>query len=117
MIFIEAVNDIPIGMHTNTKRYHETASKAREILDHIMSDWQVRQEEVHQQLIDAWASKRPTCDYCGEPITAMRALYINGEWICEDCVNDHMEFVEDYVDDEFTANEYNPEDEINEMFT
>lgn len=108
MIFIEAVDGIPIGMHTNTKNYHKTASKAREILDHIMSDWQVRQEEVHQQLIDAWAARRPTCDYCGEPITAMKALYINGEWMCEDCVEDHMEYVEDYED---PADEYNPEDE------
>ena len=111
MLWIESVNGIPIGMKTNTKGYHEMMKQAKEILDHIMSDWQVRQEEVHQQLVDAWKEKRPVCNYCGEHITADKALYVNGEWICEDCVEDHMEYVEDYIVDEYTVNEYNPEDD------
>ena len=113
MIFIEAVDGIPVGMETNTQNYHETITRINNLTRSIMSDWQVLRQDIHQRLIDAWEAKRPACDYCGEPITAMKALYINGEWICEDCVNDHMEYVEDYED---PADEYNPEDEINEMF-
>lgn len=33
--------------------------------------------------------KLPRCSECDEPITDEYAYYINGEWICERCMNDN----------------------------
>lgn len=29
----------------------------------------------------------PVCDDCGETITSESAFYIDGSWICEDCID------------------------------
>ena len=37
-----------------------------------------------------WLSKRPVCDECGEHIQDERAYYINGEWICPNCMDSYL---------------------------
>ena len=36
----------------------------------------------------------PCCEDCGEPIQDDEAYYINGEWICEDCMSSYKRTVE-----------------------
>lgn len=43
--------------------------------------------EQHQQELDAALEKRPKCDYCNEPIQDDYFFEINGEFICEDCLD------------------------------
>ena len=33
--------------------------------------------------------KRPRCSYCDKHIQDERAFYIEGEWMCESCMNDN----------------------------
>ena len=33
--------------------------------------------------------QRPICEDCGEPIQDETAFYINGEWICESCMDSY----------------------------
>lgn len=42
----------------------------------------------------AWLIKRPECCMCGEHIQEEEALYLDGEWICEQCIKDNMREVE-----------------------
>lgn len=46
-----------------------------------------------------WLSKRPVCDYCGEPIQEDSAIYLNNEWICDSCADDFRRCIEDETDD------------------
>lgn len=39
--------------------------------------------------------KLPRCSHCDEHITDDTAFYIEGEWICEDCMNQFRKVVED----------------------
>lgn len=34
-------------------------------------------------------SKFPKCADCGEPITQEDAVFINGEWICDECLDSY----------------------------
>ena len=48
---------------------------------------------------DAKEAKRiahlPTCDFCGEPIQQERALKLMGLWVCDECINDNMQWIEE----------------------
>ena len=54
-----------------------------------------RYDEKQQREMD----KLPKCEYCGEPITNDFLYNINGDIICEDCLNDNFrKHVDDYMD-------------------
>lgn len=41
----------------------------------------------------------PVCAYCGEPIQDEFCYEINGELICEECLNaNHRHFTENFID-------------------
>lgn len=43
-----------------------------------------------------WLNKRPVCCECDEPIQEEMCFEINGEYICETCMNDnHRKYTED----------------------
>ncbi len=43
--------------------------------------------------------KLPKCDYCGEPITDDYCYNINGDIICEECLNDNFRKpTDDYIE-------------------
>lgn len=45
-------------------------------------------------------SKLPTCEWCGEPIQDDYCYEINGEIICEECLNDnHRRFTNDLIEE------------------
>ena len=48
--------------------------------------WEAEQEE--------WLSKRPECADCGHPIQEEEAFYINGDWICEHCIDSYRREVQ-----------------------
>lgn len=54
------------------------------------------QWEAHEQEQNSWLAKRPICADCGEHIQDEEAYYINGEWICADCMSVYLVNVEDY---------------------
>ena len=43
---------------------------------------------------EAWLEKRqderPVCEYCGKPIQEDSYYYINGENLCERCLDEHF---------------------------
>lgn len=45
-----------------------------------------------------WLSKRPQCSECGEHIQDEKAYYINGEFICNNCISNYEVDVDDYCD-------------------
>lgn len=44
---------------------------------------------------EAWLQKRPVCDCCGEHIQDEKALHIEGKWICNACIEDYTEWIEE----------------------
>ena len=55
-----------------------------------------RQHEAREQ---ALLDKLPKCDWCGEPITDDYCYEINGDIICEACLNDNFKKrVDDYIE-------------------
>jgi formylmethanofuran dehydrogenase subunit E len=48
---------------------------------------------------ERWLSKRPKCDCCGNPITDDTFYDINGEYLCEECMNDrYLVCTDNYID-------------------
>lgn len=37
-----------------------------------------------------WLEQRPVCADCGEHIQDDQAYYINGEWICPNCMDSYL---------------------------
>lgn len=52
---------------------------------------------LHEAKQEAWLARRPVCADCGEPIQEDRACYINDEFICLDCTEAYLVYVEDYT--------------------
>ena len=44
----------------------------------------------HEAAQERWLRSRPVCVECGEHIQDEYAFYIDGEWICEDCMHDNF---------------------------
>ena len=40
----------------------------------------------HEQQMERQLAKLPVCADCGNPIQTETAFYINGKWICENCI-------------------------------
>ena len=57
------------------------------------SMWQRKEAEAER-----WLQKRPVCADCGEHIQDEDAYYINGEFICKDCMDAYLVSVEDYIE-------------------
>ena len=45
-----------------------------------------------------WLERRPKCKQCGKPIQDEEAYRINGEFICENCMDENKVCVDDYCD-------------------
>lgn len=55
--------------------------------------------ESHDAEQKAELDKLPCCCECDEPIQSETCYEINGELICEECLeNNHKKWVEDYVE-------------------
>lgn len=44
-------------------------------------------------------ARRPVCSCCGHRIQDETAIYKDGEWTCEKCVDENRVIVEDYLDE------------------
>ena len=42
-----------------------------------------------------WLESRPICSICGERIQETSALLLDGEWICDKCVRENTEWIEE----------------------
>lgn len=56
----------------------------------IYSDDPVSDFARHDAEQEAWLLKRPVCADCGEHIQDEEAYYINGEWVCMDCMDSYL---------------------------
>lgn len=56
------------------------------------------QWERHDRKNEEAVARLPRCSECGHHIQDERAYYINGEWICESCMEDYHVNVDDYYD-------------------
>ena len=53
----------------------------------------------HDAELQRELDKLPKCDYCNKPITGDFLFDINGDILCEGCLNDNFrKAVEDYVE-------------------
>lgn len=43
----------------------------------------------HDEEQNRWLESLPECEDCGEPIQDEEAYYINGGWICLDCMDSY----------------------------
>lgn len=43
-------------------------------------------------------AKRPVCSECDNHIQDETAYLINGEWICENCMNTYKKYVDDFTE-------------------
>lgn len=57
------------------------------------SQWEAREREQ-----EAWLAERPECADCGEHIQEEQAYYINGVFVCKDCMSSYLVDVEDYIE-------------------
>lgn len=89
MIEIEAVDGIKIEdrKKLTLRDIREDAKKLMADIDEYMADERDRQAE-------RWLKTRPCCEYCGEPIQEEKALYLDGYWICDNCVKENRRLVE-----------------------
>ena len=58
-----------------------------------------REWDRHCEMEERELAKRQRCSECDEPITDDYCYLINGEYICQDCMNDYY-LVETPVEDE-----------------
>lgn len=49
----------------------------------------------HQRELDEAEGKRPHCCICGEPIWQERALRIFEGLMCDSCIEEHQEWIEE----------------------
>lgn len=45
--------------------------------------------EAHDARLNRQLEQLPVCEDCGEHIQDETAFYINGEWICHDCMSSY----------------------------
>lgn len=58
--------------------------------DNPLHDFAMHEAEQEKEL-----EKLPECCNCGFPIQQDTAVYINGEWLCDDCLKDFRRAVVD----------------------
>lgn len=56
------------------------------------------QWEEHERQQEDWLEKRPRCGFCDERIQDDFCYEINGEYVCEDCLDTHfLKAVDDII--------------------
>lgn len=56
----------------------------------IYTDDPVTDFARHDAEQEAWLQRRPVCADCGNHIQDEEAYYINGEWVCMDCMDSYL---------------------------
>lgn len=56
------------------------------------------QWEEHERKKETWLARRPECADCGHNIQDEQAYYINGVFVCQDCMSSYLVDVEDYIE-------------------
>ena len=55
----------------------------------VYTDDPIADFHAHDAEQTKWLKKLPVCADCLEPIQDETAYYINGEWICQDCMSSY----------------------------
>ena len=50
----------------------------------------------HQRELDEAEGRRPHCCICGEPIWQDRALRLEDGLMCDSCIEEHQEWIDEY---------------------
>ena len=62
----------------------------------MRTDDPVRDAMERDAEFERWLKTRPICAYCGEHIQDEKAVCIDGEWICDECLEDMRREINDY---------------------
>lgn len=52
----------------------------------------------HEYEAEKWLQSRPECSICGNHIQEDIALKLDGEWICDRCVSENRQWIDEYDD-------------------
>lgn len=52
----------------------------------------------HEIEAEQWLERRPECSICGNHIQEEIALKLDGEWICDKCVSENRQWIDEYDD-------------------
>ena len=70
----------------------------------MMTDDPYQDADRYMMAQERWLAKRPVCDCCGNHIQEETALhYVTSAvdiWLCEDCVDNSMEHIEEEEEEE-----------------
>lgn len=64
----------------------------------MFTDDPVRDYDAYCEENDKWLERRPICSICEEHIGDDTAFRVDGEWICEDCMDGMREEMSCYDD-------------------
>lgn len=66
----------------------------------VYTDDPIRDFENCEREIQRRLQTLPLCECCEEPIQQERAVYYNGQWVCEECESDFWRDIrEDFLED------------------
>ncbi len=51
--------------------------------------------DQHDAECERWLERRPVCKMCGEHIQDDWGYCIDGDWICENCMDDFRAYIDD----------------------
>ena len=54
-----------------------------------------RDAYMHDMAVEEWLSRRPRCGVCGEHIQDDRALFMDGVYICQACIENMTVYLEE----------------------
>jgi formylmethanofuran dehydrogenase subunit E len=60
-------------------------------------DMWVDHEARQQRELEEYIERLPICSECGQPMMCDWCYEINGELVCEHCIEEHRKSVEDFV--------------------
>lgn len=61
----------------------------------MKTDDPVRDAAMRDYEFERWLEKRPVCACCGEHIQDETAVFIDNEWICNDCIDEKRRYIDE----------------------
>ena len=65
-------------------------------MSRFYTDDPARDADMHDMEQERKRMRRPLCEVCGEHIQDETGINIHGHWICEKCIKDNREHVDDF---------------------
>lgn len=59
----------------------------------MWTDDPIKDFERHEAKKQRWLDSLPVCEHCHHPIQQERAVCINGDWYCDECLDELRKWV------------------------